>query len=43
MKFEKPTIYRIGPMTDSSLGGGRSGMGMCKNTYTLKLEKKKEK
>lgn len=41
MKFEYPKIQEVskplknnGPINT----GGRSGMGMCKNTYTLKFE-----
>lgn len=37
MKFEYPEIIVL-PCSVNSKGGsgGRSGMGMCKNTYTIK-------
>jgi len=46
--FEKPNIIKIaepkfdiGPFSGSS--GGRSGMGMCKNTYTYSKTKQRNK
>lgn len=41
-KLPKIVELEIGNLRNSS-SGGRSGMGLCKNTYTIKKSKNKNK